>query len=88
MRGKRQKGPAQSSTGPLVAFRAFRARAKGLSPERARAVLGPCCLLGEQELDLLCDQIAVLAEIMLDEWQPAGRCAGANLDGADPRKAG
>lgn len=88
MRGKRQKGPAQPSDKALVAFRAFRAPAQGLSPERARAVLGPRCLLGEQELELLCDQMAVLAGIVLDEWQAAGRRGGANSDSADPRRAG
>jgi len=88
MRGKRQKGPAQPSAGPLVAFRAFRAPAQGLSLERARAALGPRCLLDEKDLDQLREQMTVLAGIVLDEWQAAGRRAGANSDGADPRKAG
>jgi hypothetical protein len=88
MRGKRQKGPVQLPAGPLVAKRAYRAPAIGLSLERVKAILGPDCGLGEPELEQLRDQMDVLADVLIDAWEVSNRRPPARSAAAEPRKTG
>jgi hypothetical protein len=89
MRGKRQKGLAESSGGgPSVAKGAFRAPPRGLSMERVRSILGPDSRLCQGDLERLRDHLAVLAGIILDEWEGSGRGPASSSDSNDSRKTG
>ena len=80
--------PARSSVGPSVAKGAFRAPPRGLSMERVRSILGPDCRLGQVDLERLRDHLAVLASIILDEWEGSGGGPTTKSDAAESRKTG
>ena len=88
MRGKRRKGPVQLPANPLVAKRACRAPSIGLSVERVKAILGPDCCLGERELEQIREEMAVLADALIEVWEASGRPLPERSAAAESRRTG